>query len=180
MLERLRFWNPERVDAPAAAIAGVVAGIAFSGTMYVEIRLSGRKLNDLVLLGRPLTGSPDKAALAGFPIHELNAAALGVVYATYGRNRLPGPPALRGALFTLIENVVLYPLTYFEGIHPAVKDGQVDRYWSLHAHLWTVPRHVAYGLVLGSLYERLRNLTLHRGQAGWASRKRAPSDDVIE
>jgi hypothetical protein len=147
----------ERLNVGAATLAGVAAGLLYAGTMYAEIRLSGRKLNDLVLLGRPFTGNPENAALAGLPIHLLNSTGLALLYAAYGRRRLSGPPAVRGTIFTLIENVVLYPFAYFEDIHPAIKDGQVDRYWSLKSHLWTVPRHVVYGLTLGPLYERLRS-----------------------
>jgi hypothetical protein len=156
-LDRLTKKRKDQVDASAAVLAGIVAGLLYAGTMYVEIRLSGRKLNDLALLGRPFTGNPKTAELAGLPIHLLNSAGLALVYAAYGRKRLPGPPAIRGTIFTLIENVVLYPLTYFEGVHPAIQDGQVDRYWSIRSHLWTVPRHVIYGLTLGTLYERFRS-----------------------
>jgi len=138
-------------------MAGLVAGIVFVATMKIDNRFSGNKLDDLVLLGRLVTGNPRTAALAGTPIHLFNSAVLGVVYAAFGRQWLPGPPAFRGALFSLIENAVLYPLLIFEGAHPAIKDGQIDRYWSLSSHLWTAPRHIAYGAVLGSLYERLQN-----------------------
>ena len=37
-----------------------------------------------------------------------------------------------------------------------IRDGQIDRYWPLTAYLLSIPRHVTYGAVLGSLYERLR------------------------
>ncbi|CAN5506569.1 hypothetical protein BH23CHL4_BH23CHL4_13750 [soil metagenome] len=155
-LDKLTFRDEGQVDVPAALLAGFAAGVVFVGTMFVEIRLSGKQLNDLVLLGRPITGNPETAAVAGLPIHLLNSAGLALVYAVYVRERLPGPPAVRGTLFALIENALLYPFTSFEGNHPAIRDGQVDRYWSLSSHLWTVPRHVAFGLVLGSLYERIR------------------------
>lgn len=157
MFTKIKAGVDTTFDLRSATLAGFAAGAVFVATMKIDNRLSGKKLDDLVLLGRPITDNPRTAALAGAPIHLLNSAGLGVVYAAFGRQWLPGPSAFRGALFSLIENAVLYPLTIFEGSHPAIKDGQIDRYWSLSSHLWTAPRHIAYGAVLGSLYERLRN-----------------------
>jgi hypothetical protein len=52
--------------------------------------------------------------------------------------------------------VILYPITLFEDIHPAIRTGQVDRYFTWPAFWQSVPRHIAFGAVLGVLYERLR------------------------
>lgn len=147
----------KQFDAKAAVVAGVAGGAVFIVTMKLEIRLSGRNLNDLVLLGRPVVRNPETAARAGLLMHGLSSAGLGALYATFARQLLPGPPAVRGALFATVENTLLYPVTALEGAHPAINDGQIDHYWSLRSYLWTVPRHLAYGLVLGSLYERLRD-----------------------
>jgi hypothetical protein len=54
-----------------------------------------------------------------------------------------------------VENVVLYPVTILEDIHPAIRLGQVDRYFNWPAFWQSVPRHIAFGAVLGILYDRL-------------------------
>ena len=68
---------------------------------------------------------------------------------------MPGPAWLKGVIFANVENVILYPITLFEDIHPAIRTGQVDRYFTWPAFWQSVPRHIAYGAVLGVLYERL-------------------------
>ena len=55
-----------------------------------------------------------------------------------------------------VENAVLYPVTRFEDIHPAIRSGLVDRYYTWPAFWQSVPRHIAFGAVLGVLYDRLR------------------------
>ena len=65
--------------------------------------------------------------------------------------RLPGPAWSKGIIFATVENVILYPITLFEDIHPAIRTGQVDRYFTWPAFWQSVPRHIAYGAVLGVL-----------------------------
>ena len=83
-----------------------------------------------------------------------NSVALAQVYRLV-EDRLPGSPWVKGVIFANVENSLLYPLTYLEDLHPAVRDGQVDRYFNWPAFWQSVPRHVAYGAVLGGLYARL-------------------------
>ena len=59
-------------------------------------------------------------------------------------------------IFATVENVILSPITRFEDIHPAIRTGQVDRYYNWPAFWQSVPRHIAFGVVLGTLYDRLR------------------------
>jgi hypothetical protein len=66
--------------------------------------------------------------------------------------RLSGPAWLKGIIFANVENVILYPITWFEDIHPAIRDGQVDRYFNWPAFWQSVPRHIAFGAVLGVVY----------------------------
>ena len=146
-----------RIDGKAAAIAGLAAGATYVATMEIDNRLAGINEDDLKLLGRPIAADPAMAKIAGIPVHFGNSVALALLYAAVAHDRLPGPPWLRGALFATIEDTVLYPLAMLEQFHPGVRDGQVDRYWTLPAYLLSIPRHVTYGAVLGSLYERLRS-----------------------
>jgi len=144
------------VDRRAAAIAGAAAGIAYAVTMEIDNRLTGQRSDDFLLLGRPFAAETTRARRIGAAIHLGNAAALGLVYAALVRDHLPGPPWFRGVVYGNVENTVLYPLAALDRFHPAVREGEIDRYWTVAAYLQSVPRHVAYGAVLGILYERLR------------------------
>jgi hypothetical protein len=145
------------VDVNAATIAGLAAGAVFVATMEIDTRVTGMAIDDLALLGRPFVRGPEHARLAGAPIHFGNSAALAIAYAAVAHDRLPGAPWLRGVLFALVEGTVLYPLAALEQHHPGIRKGEIDRYWSLRAYLQSIPRHITYGAVLGSLYDRLRS-----------------------
>lgn len=145
----------DRVDVPAAALAGLAAGAAFAVAIEAERRLGGRNLDDLILLGRPLASDPAQARPIGLLLHAGASVALALVYATVD-DRFPGPPWWRGALFANLENTLLYPLTAFEDLHPAIRDGQLDHYHNLPAYVQTTPRHLLFGAIVGTLYGRLR------------------------
>lgn len=152
MIDRLR----RRVDLAAAAISGIVAGATYIATMEVDNRITGIDVDDVKLVGRPFVREPESAKIAGLPIHFVNSIAIALVYAAVARDRLPGPSWLRGATFAAIEGTVLYPLAALEDYHPGIRNGEIDRYWTLKAYLQSIPRHITYGAVLGSLYDRLR------------------------
>ena len=142
-------------DAVAATISGLVAGAAFLVVLEADLRLTGRNVDDLIILGRPFVRDPAHARRAGVAIHFANSVALAQLYRVVEKH-LPGSPWVKGTIFANVENAVLYPATYLENLHPAVRDGQVDRYFTWPAFWQSVPRHVAYGAVLGSLYARLK------------------------
>jgi hypothetical protein len=146
----------DQIDLRATTLAGLAAGAAYLATMEIDNRLSGRKLDDVLLLGRPFVEDKERARLLGLTLHGINSVTLAGLYAAVGRYRLPGPPWVRGAIFATVENSVLYPVAYFDEAHPARKAGEIDRYWSVSAYLWSMPRHVAYGAVLGALYDKLK------------------------
>jgi len=136
-------------------ISGLAAGAAFVAVLEADLRLTGRNVDDLMILGRPFAEEPTKARAIGAAIHAVNSLALATLYATL-EPRLPGPAWLKGVVFANVENVILYPITVFEDIHPAIRLGEVDRYFTWPAFWQSVPRHIAFGAVLGVLYERLR------------------------
>lgn len=138
----------------AATVSGLVGGIAFLLVLEADLRLTGRNVDDLIVLGRPFVRNPAHARRAGVVIHLANSVALAQIYRLV-EDRLPGSPWVKGTIFANVENLVLYPVTVLEDMHPAVRDGQVDRYFTWPAFWQSVPRHVAYGAVLGSLYARL-------------------------
>ena len=144
------------VDVRAAAIAGLAAGAVYIATQEIDNRLTGQNNDDLKLLGRLLVKGPEHAKLAGVLPHVVNSTNLGIAYAAIAHDRLPGPPWFRGALFATVENTVLYPIALLEDKHPGIRNGEIDRYLTLKAYLQSVPRHITYGAVVGTLYERLR------------------------
>lgn len=135
-----------------------MAGAAFVAVLEADVRLTGRNVDDLVLLGRPLVKNRDDARKAGLAIHAFNSVALAGLYALV-EDRLAGPPWLRGAIFANVENAFLYPLTALEGFHPAIQDGQLASYFNWPAFWQSVPRHLVYGVVVGVLYDRFRRGT---------------------
>ena len=143
------------VDYKAATIAGLAAGTAYVATMEVDGRMTGKKLNDLVLLGWPLVKDKRHAKLGGLAPHLLNSVALAMLYVATAERKLPGPGWLRGLAFVSVETVGLYPTAMLENHHPAIRNGTLDRFWTWPAFWASVPRHLVFGLVLGSVYERV-------------------------
>jgi hypothetical protein len=143
------------IDPLAVAVSGIAAGAAFVAVLEADLRLTGRNVDDLIILGRPLVNHRDDARRAGLAIHAFNSVALAGLYALL-EDRIPGSPLVKGIVFANVENMILYPLTALEDFHPAIQDGQVDSYFTWPAFWQSVPRHVAYGAVLGALYNRLR------------------------
>lgn len=141
-------------DLAAAAVARLLGGAAFAAVLEADLRLTGRNVDDLVILGRPFTRNAKRARRIGLAVHALNSVALAALYARVER-RLPGPPWLRGLFFANLENLLLYPITLFEELHPAVWEGSVARYRTWPAFWQSVPRHIAYGIVLGFAFDRL-------------------------
>jgi hypothetical protein len=121
-----------QLNAKAVTLSGLAAGAAFVAVREADLRLTGRNVDDLMILGRPFTEDPTKARAVGMAIHVVNSLALASLYATL-EGRLPGPGWVKGVIFANVENVILY--------WPA--------FWQ------SVPRHIAFGVVLGVLYDRL-------------------------
>ena len=147
-----------RMDPRAAAVSGVISVVAYTATMALDRRLTGSRIDDLVLLGRPLVPErPDLARRVGLVLHLANGAVIGLAYAAIAHDRLPGPPWVRGATALMIENTALYPLMKAgRDYHPAMRDGQLDDYWTWPAFAESIPPHLIYGVLVGPLYERLR------------------------
>jgi hypothetical protein len=148
-----------QLDLKAVAVSGLAAGAAFVAVLEADLRLTGRNVDDLMILGSPFVAEPRTARVLGGAIHAVNSLALAGLYAIL-EPRIPGPGWLKGVVFANVENVILYPVTRFEDIHPAIRTGLVDRYYNWPAFWQSVPRHVAFGAVLGVLYDRWRRTDL--------------------
>lgn len=152
-----RWWRLDSDRRGAACAAGAVASLAYAATMELDRTLTKSRVDDLILVGRPFV--PDRPELArpvGLLVHLANGTALALAYAAIAHERFPGPAWLRGLLFLNLENLALYPIMRLTDHHPAVKDGQLDHYWSWKAFAESLPPHAVYGLIVGPLYERLR------------------------
>lgn len=146
------------VDLSAAIRAGVISVVAYTAVMEVDRRITGSRIDDLILLGRPVVPSrPDLARPVGAVVHLANGAFIGLSYAALAHDRLPGPAWLRGVTALMIENLSLYPvMSVARHLHPAMRDGQLDDYWTWPAFVESLPPHVVYGAMVGPLYERFR------------------------
>jgi len=146
-----------RVDLPAVLASGIVSSVAYALVMEVDRKLTGSRVDDLVLVGRPFVpGRPDLARKVGAVVHLVNGTSLAIAYAAFGHHALSGPTWLRGAILLNIENIALYPIMALDRYHPAVRDGQLQSYWSWPSFLESIPPHVVYGLCVGPLYEAMR------------------------
>jgi hypothetical protein len=138
----------------AGMISGCAGGVAFAVTMLLDMSISRKRVNDFQMLA----GFGPAAHLWKFTgplIHMFNSATLGTVYAV-SEPHLRGPGWLRGATFALIENTLLWPLVMLiDRIHPAIRSGELpsfNRPWPFVAENL---RHLAYGLVLGTIFDRI-------------------------
>jgi len=157
-MKRFKMFGSPILDRRAAVAAGLIASAGYVVAMEADLALMGHNTDDLLFLGRPLVGHHHHwAKPAGFVMHMANGAVLALAYAKFAHDRFSGPHWWRGALFANIENCALYPLTAFDTYHPARRDGQLDRYWHPTAFLQSIPRHIVYGALLGTLYARWRD-----------------------
>lgn len=145
-----------KANLRSALLPGVVAGLAYAVTAEIDNRISGHNLDDLKLLGRPFVKDPGAAKAAGAAVHLFNSISLAALF-PYARRLLPGGPIAQGVCFALIENTVLYPVAALEHLHPGIRNGEIDRYFTLKAYLLSIPRHIAYGAVLGLMRGRAVN-----------------------
>ena len=147
------------VDVGAAVRAGVISVVAYTAVMEIDRKITGSRIDDLILLGRPaVPNRPDLARRVGAVVHVANGAFIGLGYATLAHDRLPGPAWLRGVTALMIENLSLYPvMRVARTVHPAMRDGQLDDYWTWPAFVESLPPHLVYGAIVGPLYERFRN-----------------------
>jgi hypothetical protein len=132
---------------------GILAGLAYAATAEIDNRISGKRLDDLALLGRPFVPDERQARKAGLAIHLANSVVLAGIF-QYVRRWIPGGSVSQGVTFALVENTLLYPIAALEDLHPGIRNNEIDRYFTLPAYLLSIPRHIAYGVVLGFLAGR--------------------------
>ena len=139
----------------AGAVAGMAASGAYALAQTADLELFDYPTDDFVLLGRMVTNDESLIRPVGAAMHFTNGALLGVAYALIARDRLPGSPLVKGFSWTMMETFGLYPMAFLENLHPAVREGRLPSYLSGKGFAQQIVRHVAYGLVLGPVTERM-------------------------
>lgn len=141
-------------DARRAVLAGVAGSAAYLAEHYLDLKLIPFPGDDLKLLGMLITRRAPAWQIAGVVTHFFNGAALALAYAALARNRLPGPPLVRGLLLGQIENAVLFPLIplLIDRYHPAIRAGALPALGRPAYAVQEALRHLAYGAVLGWVY----------------------------
>lgn len=135
-------------------LAGLAGGAVFAVVMKVDMALSGRRVDDFQLLAG-FGPTRDKWRVVGPVIHAFNSVTVGALYAIIS-DRLPGSGWRNGLSFALAENTLLWPiLIVLDRVHPAIKAGELPVYNRPWPFLVENLRHAAFGIVLGSVYERL-------------------------
>ena len=141
------------LDPVRAMAAGAVAAFAYLAMMYVDMAVTGSQSDDLLMIGRPLSGDPRRARLLGLAAHTTFGATMGLVYGGLARTRLPGPNWVRGIALMLAENTILWPLTFvIDRTNPAMVAGDIPKLNAPLPFAQQIVRHIAFGAVLGELY----------------------------
>ncbi len=143
-------WRPG-----LAAIAGLLATLAYSVAMEWDKYLIGNRFNDVRFIEGILGGEKHSKRLwlLSWLFHLFNGVALAEIYAATLKRFLPGPGWLKGAIFmeTFITGAwTLTPLA--DKYHPLIKKGEMPRLATWTSFLQNLLRHLIFGVVLGLLY----------------------------
>lgn len=138
------------------ALAGALAAGVWAAQQVLDKRVFGVDYDDAELLGSALTrerGTPTTYAL-GTALHVANGALFGAAYAAVSP-AIGGPGPLRGVAAGLGEHLATWPLTrLIAAAHPAADE--FPQLWGdRRAFAQSTWRHVLFGVVLGTLEERL-------------------------
>lgn len=135
------------------AVAGAIAAALWAAQQPLDRRLFGSAYSDVELLGKFVTREREWR-LVGIALHLQNGAAFGAAYSLL-KPFLPGPPPARGLIAGLIEHAALWPLVaVIDRHHPARRELETLS-GNSRAFAQSAWRHALFGLVLGSLEQRL-------------------------
>jgi hypothetical protein len=147
--------KPIKDDLETAIPAGLAAGTAYLGTMWLDNKISSWDFDDLKLVGQMFTTKSPLWQLQGLAGHYAFSIAMSTIYIRYARRHLPGPGWLRGITFMMLENALLYPAAgLIDNIHAGMKANLLPPLLNKKTFLGQVTRHIAFGAVLGLLASR--------------------------
>lgn len=142
-------------DLETSIPAGLAAGTAYLGAMWLDNKLSSWEFDDLKLVGQLFTTKSPIWQLQALTGHYGFSITMATLYVRYARQRLPGPNWLRGILFMMIENTLLYPAAkVIDSFHAGMKAGQLPPLLNKKSFLGQITRHIAFGAVLGILAKK--------------------------
>jgi hypothetical protein len=146
-----RNWQPGQ-----AALAGLIATVAYSVAMEGDQILSGNRFSDVRFIQGLLEG--EKRSKRNFylswMLHLLNGIALAEIYAVVAKRFLPGPDWVKGTIFGEGFIICAWSLTPLaDKYHPLIKNGELPRLANWTSLLQNIVRHLVFGLVLGLLYK---------------------------
>ena len=133
-----------RPNVTRLVLGGLVGTTAMTAMMYVVAPMMGVRMDIAAMLGSLLGGS----WTAGLAMHLVNGTVVfPLVFGYLLVSRLPGPPALRGALWGaalwLIAQTMVMPMMG-AGLFSAAAGGMAAAVGSLVGHL-------LYGTILGAV-----------------------------
>ena len=138
---RFERGEPVKLNLGKAALAGLVGTVVMTGLMLMAPKMGMPPMNIGAMLGSVMGGN----VALGWAAHFMIGVVLALGYAAFFASRLPGPSAVRGALYSLLPwlmaQVVVMPMMgmgFFSG--------------SMIAAGGSLMGHLVYGLVLGLVY----------------------------
>ncbi|HYI16558.1 MAG TPA: DUF6789 family protein [Thermomicrobiales bacterium] len=138
----------------AGMLAGLAGGAAFAAVMELDMALSRRRVDDFQLLAG-FGPTRDKWRVVGPLVHSINSVSLGGLYGVVAQF-IPGTGWRKGLTFALAENTLLWPIIIvLDRVHPAIRSGELPVYNRPWPFLVENLRHATFGIVLGTVYERL-------------------------
>jgi hypothetical protein len=157
MMNMLRRLISPRWRPGSAALAGLLATLAYSIAMEWDKYLIGNQFNDVRFIEGVLEGgegqSTRRGRLLAWLLHLFNGVALAEIYASTFKRILPGPDWLKGAIFgeAFITGAwLLTPLA--DKYHPLIKKGEMPKLATWRSFIQNLLRHLIFGLMLGLLY----------------------------
>lgn len=124
-----------------AVIAGMIGSLVMSVVgVYAAPMMGMERMNPADMLAGQMGGS----MVMGWLGHLMVGAILAVIYALFFVNRLPGPPAVRGAIFSLAPWLMAQLL-----VMPMM--GMPIFSGSMSMAMGSLVGHVIYGLAIGAL-----------------------------
>ena len=130
-----------KLNVGKALLAGLAGTAAMTMLMLMAPRMGMPPMNIGAMLGSVMGGN----VALGWAAHFMIGTALAVGYAALFASRLPGPPAVRGAIFSLIPWLMAQLI-----VMPMMGLGLFSG--SVLAAGGSLMGHLLYGALLGLLY----------------------------
>ncbi len=130
-----------RLNYMKVAVAGIVGTLAMTAIgLYVAPMMGMMKMNPADMLAMQM----GNIAALGWAAHLMIGVVLAMIYAMVANGRLPGPPAMRGALFAIAPWLMAQLL-----VMPMMGIGLFSG--SAMVAMGSLVGHLVYGAVMASI-----------------------------